>query len=76
MTLRDDFEQGVNPEMWPEVYGASTSTLCGMVVSGHALTFYKVSLTNLYSIVFCYVFYVKIVCKIILRFIIQRRALS
>jgi len=42
MTLRDDFEHGINSELWPEVYGAETTTLCGVVLSGQALTFYKV----------------------------------
>ena len=42
MTLRDDFENGVNAELWPEVYGADTMTGCSVVVSGRALTFYKV----------------------------------
>jgi len=42
MTLRDDFEHAVNSDQWPEVYGADTMTLCGVVVSGQSLTFYKV----------------------------------
>jgi len=42
MTLRDDFELGVDAELWPEVYGADSATVCGVVVSGQALTFYKV----------------------------------
>jgi len=42
MTLRDDFELGVHAESWPEVYGADTASHCGVVVSGRALTFYKV----------------------------------
>jgi len=42
MTLRDDFELGVDAELWPEVYGADVAKICDVVVSGHALTFYKV----------------------------------
>lgn len=42
MTLRDDFEHGVQSDQWSEVYGADASDLCGIVVSGKALTFYKV----------------------------------
>ena len=43
MTLRDDFEQDITAELWPEVYGADTTRLCDVVVSGQSLTFYKVS---------------------------------
>ena len=42
MTLRDDFDHGVDAELWPEVYGADTTSLCDVVVSGQSLTFYKV----------------------------------
>ena len=43
MTLREDFEQGVEKNHWREVYGADASdVLCDTVVSGKALTFYKV----------------------------------
>ena len=42
MTLREDFEHGIQSDLWHEVYGADSSDICDTVVSGKALTFYKV----------------------------------
>jgi len=42
VTLRDDFDHGINTDIWPQVYGADTTNVCGAVVSAQALTFYKV----------------------------------
>jgi len=42
MSLRDDFEHGILADIWPQVYGADTTSLCGAVVAGNALAFYKV----------------------------------
>jgi len=41
MTLRDDFEEGVQSDQWAEVYGGDVSGVCDVVVSGKSLAFYK-----------------------------------
>jgi len=43
MSLREEFETGgVQTDLWPQVYGADTTTDCPVVVAGHSLTFYQV----------------------------------
>ena len=41
--LRDSFDLGITHIDWPEVYGGEPSNICGMLVSGKAFMFYKVS---------------------------------
>jgi len=45
MTLREDFEHDIRRDVWPQVHGADTTADCGVVVSGHSLTFYLVTYT-------------------------------
>ena len=42
-TLRDDFNHALSRDRWKEVYGGEVSNMCGTLVSGLAITFYKVS---------------------------------
>ena len=42
MSLNDDFESGFLDEIWPEIYGGDISSVCGDLVSGSSLSFYKV----------------------------------
>ncbi len=41
-TLRDDFDLAPSGDQWRETFGAERSNMCGTLVSGLALTFYKV----------------------------------
>ena len=44
MSLREEFDQPVSEDSWPEIYGGEVTSLCGQLVSGTALTLYKVSM--------------------------------
>ena len=48
-TLRDDFNHALSRDRWKEVYGGEVSNMCGTLVSGLAITFYKVSDKNIYE---------------------------
>ena len=43
MVLKETFEKRLSRDSWPEVYGGEISTVCGILVSGTALTFFKVT---------------------------------
>ena len=43
-TLRDEFNEALSRDQWREVFGGEVSNMCGTLVSGLALTFYKVAL--------------------------------
>ena len=43
MVLKETFETRPSHDKWPEVYGGEISNVCGILVSGTALTFFKVT---------------------------------
>ena len=43
MGMRDTMDgPSLSRERWPELYGGEVTNICGMIVSGPSLTFYKV----------------------------------
>ena len=52
MGLRDSLDgPGLDRVAWPELYGGEVTNICGMVVSGPALTFYKVRIVLFFACV-------------------------
>ena len=43
-SLRESFDNDIPQSDWPDVLGADVTDICDPVVSGAALTFYKVSM--------------------------------
>ena len=44
MDQRDTFDAAPSSILWPEIYGGEISHICGTLVSGTSLAFFKVSL--------------------------------